>query len=304
LRRIDNTSASSREQTALDALKPGGYASVANNYETNTDMKHDLTSTCALVASLLGAAIAPHATRAAEVAAATADLGPAESNSADPDASLESVIVTGTRENNVKATDSVAPIDVVAGSALQESGATNLRDALERVLPSLNHQAFGGDLGNLTDTVQLRGLSPDQVLVLVNGKRRHTTANIYADSGPLQGSAPVDLDLIPITAIDHIEVLRDGAAAQYGSDAIAGVINIILKSAGHGGQITGNTGQYYDGGGFTGSGGANLGTTFAGDGFLNLSGDYLHHQHSVRSGPGQQDRRGRQPDIRRSKGRA
>ncbi len=95
------------------------------------------------------------------------------------------------------------------------TGATDLRDALERVLPSLNHAAFAGDYGALTDTVQLRGLSPDHVLILINGKRRHTTANIYTAGGPLQGSAPVDLDLIPLSAIDHIEVLRDGAAAMW-----------------------------------------------------------------------------------------
>ena len=201
-----------------------------------------------------------------------------------PDDATESVIVTGTRESNVKARDSVAPIDVLPASALQATGATDLRDALERVLPSLNHAAFAGDYGALTDTVQLRGLSPDHVLILINGKRRHTTANIYADGGPLQGSAPVDLDLIPLSAIDHIEVLRDGAAAQYGSDAIAGVINIILKSTDHGGTVSANGGNYYDGGGATAGGDADVGTSLGEDGFFHLSGDYNHHNHSVRSG--------------------
>ena len=150
-----------------------------------------------------------------------ADTPEAEASAAadaPDDAATEAVIVTGTRESNIKARDSVAPIDVLPAAALQATGATDLRDALERVLPSVNHAAFAGDYGALTDTVQLRGLSPDHVLILINGKRRHTTANIYADGGPLQGSAPVDLDLIPLSAIDHIEVLRDGAAAQYGRD--------------------------------------------------------------------------------------
>ena len=216
-----------------------------------------------------------------------ADTPEAEASAAadaPDDAATEAVIVTGTRESNVKARDSVAPIDVLPAAALQATGATDLRDALERVLPSVNHAAFAGDYGALTDTVQLRGLSPDHVLILINGKRRHTTANIYADGGPLQGSAPVDLDLIPLSAIDHIEVLRDGAAAQYGSDAIAGVINIILKSSDHGGDVTANTGNYYDGGGFTAGGGGDIGTSLGEDGFLHLSSDYNHHNHSIRSG--------------------
>ena len=226
------------------------------------------------------------ATTLLATAAHAADLPESEASAADApdDAATDAIIVTGTRESNVKARDSVAPVDVLPATALEATGATNLRDALERVLPSLNHAAFAGDYGALTDTVQLRGLSPDHVLILINGKRRHTTANIYADGGPLQGSAPVDLDLIPLSAIDHIEVLRDGAAAQYGSDAIAGVINIILKSTDHGGDVTANTGNYYDGGGFTAGGGGDFGTRLGEDGFLHLSADYNHHNHSVRSG--------------------
>jgi iron complex outermembrane recepter protein len=268
-------------------------------------MDSDLTSTRASLTPLLisltlvamAAAGTPEAARAAasaattesageaEAAVATAEPSTADNSAPDPDASLESVIVTGTRQSNVKARDSVAPIDVLPATALQETGATDLRDALERVLPSLNHAAFAGDYGALTDTVQLRGLSPDHVLILINGKRRHTTANIYADESPLQGSAPVDLDLIPLSAIDHIEVLRDGAAAQYGSDAIAGVINIILKNSDHGGNVTGTVGNYYDGGGFTGDGAADVGTSLGEGGYLHLSGDYRHHNHSNRSGP-------------------
>ena len=235
----------------------------------------------AVIAAAFIAAVAPAAGADASPASDSAPAAAADSDSGD---SLESVIVTGTRETNVKARDSAAPIDVLPATALQATGATDLRDALERVLPSLNHAAFAGDYGALTDTVQLRGLSPDHVLILINGKRRHTTANIYTAGGPLQGSAPVDLDLIPLSAIDHIEVLRDGAAAQYGSDAIAGVINIILKSANHGGTATANVGNYYDGGGFTAGGGGDLGTSLGDDGFLHLGGDYRHHNHSVRSG--------------------
>ena len=246
----------------------------------NLTLAATLLVTAARAAEATGAMSTADAAATANSTAAGADA-PAAADAGD---AAESVIVTGTRESNVKARDSVAPVDVLPASALEATGATDLRDALERILPSLNHAAYAGDYGALTDTVQLRGLSPDHVLILINGKRRHTTANIYADGGPLQGSAPVDLDLIPLSAIDHIEVLRDGAAAQYGSDAIAGVINIILKSANHGGDVTANTGNYYDGGGFTAGGGGDIGTSLGDDGFLHLSADYRHHNHSVRSG--------------------
>jgi iron complex outermembrane recepter protein len=235
-------------------------------------MKNSLMSTL-VAATLWGPGLA-----AAADASAAAD--------ADADSSsVDSVIVTGTRTSDVKARDSAAPITVISSEVLQATGATDLRDALERTLPSLNRQSVGSDLGALTDAIQLRGLSPDDLLVLVNGKRRHTTANIYLDADPQQGSAPVDLDLIPLSAIDHIEVLQDGAAAQYGSDAIAGVINIILKSQDHGGSVQATTGQYYQGDGFTAAGSGDIGTTLGEDGFLHLSVDYLHHDHSVRSGP-------------------
>src|SRR6202030_4565623 len=97
-------------------------------------------------------------------------------------------------------------------------------------------------------------------LVLVNGKRRHTTANLAVDTGSVyQGGAGVDLNFIPLDAVDHIEVLTEGAAAQYGTDAIAGVINIILKKNSSGGKLDGTYGNYFDGGGNTGNVGGNFG---------------------------------------------
>lgn len=152
------------------------------------------------------------------------------------------------------------------------------------VQPSLNTPAVGYDVGALARTFQLRGLSPAHTLVLVNGKRRHLSAGLYADSDPAQGANAVDLDLILLAAIDHIEVLRDGAAAQYGSDAIAGVINIILKTSGEGGSLAALGGSYYKGDGATGQidfdGGVKLGQ----DGTLHVSAGYRHHDFSNRSG--------------------
>ncbi|MER1153459.1 TonB-dependent receptor, partial [Pseudomonas aeruginosa] len=135
---------------------------------------------------------------------------------------LSTVVVTGTRKSDVKAQDSLSPIDVVSATQLRSSGAVDLRDALVKLLPSLTRQAQPFNASALTHTQSLRGLSPNHVLVLVNGKRRHETANLNISGGLEKGSTGVDLDTIPINAIERVEVLRDGASAQYGSDAIAG----------------------------------------------------------------------------------
>jgi iron complex outermembrane receptor protein len=169
-------------------------------------------------------------------------IAPAEST-ASP---VETVIVTGTRKTGTKVRESAAPISVISADALQETGASNLFDAMTALVPSYNSQSVGGDIGNMIRSVQLRGLGPNHALVLINGKRRHNTASIAADAGPNQYSSPADLDLIPVSAVDHIEILQDGAAAQYGSDAIAGVVNIILKASPSAGEISLMAGRHGD----------------------------------------------------------
>jgi len=146
---------------------------------------------------------------------------------------LQQVVVTGTRSIDRTASESLAPIDVLTPADLNATGSTDLASALSTLLPSLDFPRPAINDGN--DAIRpasLRGMSPDQVLVLVDGKRYHTTSLVNYNSAIGRGSAPVDLNSIPIAAIDHIEVLRDGAAAQYGSDAIAGVINVVLKRGG------------------------------------------------------------------------
>jgi iron complex outermembrane receptor protein len=161
------------------------------------------------------------------------------------DGELQSVVVTGTYAKNRRTVDSESPIDIIGAKELQASGSTELATVLGRVLPSLNFpRPSGADASDAVRPAQLRGLSPDQVLVLVNGKRRHTSAVVNVNGTQGRGSAPVDLNAIPLSAIDHIEVLRDGAAAQYGSDAIAGVINIILKKGASGGEAEIGFGEY------------------------------------------------------------
>ena len=160
----------------------------------------------------------------------------------------ETVIVTGTRVQGMTAADSAAPITVLGTDALTHgTGSPDLRDALGQSVPSFVAQQFGGDTANLTLSAALRGLSPNDTLVLVNGHRRHYTGNLHVGGGDFAGgSSSADLSLIPQGAIDHVEVLLDGAAAQYGTDAVVGVVNIILKKRSSGGQASINVGDYYN----------------------------------------------------------
>jgi iron complex outermembrane receptor protein len=177
---------------------------------------------------------------------------------------VQTIVVTGTRSLNRRTLDSESPVDVIGNKELLSTGSGELATVLSRLLPSMNFpRPSGADASDAVRPAQLRGLSPDQTLVLVNGKRRHTSAVVNVNGTLGRGSAPVDLNAIPLAAIERIEVLRDGAAAQYGSDAIAGVVNIILKRGAKGGEAEVVYGQYDAGDGeqatVRGSAGFNLG---------------------------------------------
>lgn len=145
-------------------------------------------------------------------------------------ASGDAIIVTGTRRSDRTLAESPVPIDVISGDALTETGYTEVNRILNQVVPSFNFpQPSVTDGTDVLRPATLRGLSPDQTLVLINGKRRHPSALLNINGSVGRGSAAVDLNTIPPLAIDRIEVLRDGASSQYGSDAIAGVINIQLR---------------------------------------------------------------------------
>lgn len=234
---------------------------------------------CLQVAAALAAAVAP-ATWAADPADAAAAAGPATDE-------ISEVVVTGTRTVGLIAADSPSPIQILSPEALKAaSGNADLMTTLAQIVPSLTMEAFGADMAGQTLQARLRGLSPNQVLVLVNGKRRHTTANLAVDEGsPYQGGAGVDLNFIPLDAIDHIEVLTDGAAAQYGSDAIAGVINIILKKNSSGGDVEGAYGQYFNGGGVTDQFDGNAGLEPYEGAYFSLTGSDHTHGHSDVGGP-------------------
>ena len=145
--------------------------------------------------------------------------------------SLQDIVVIGSRSRNRTVTESAVPIDIISMKEITSQGAqTNLNQILNMVAPSFtSNSTTVADGTDHIDPAQLRGLGPDQVLVLLNGKRRHTSSLVNINGSPGRGAVGTDLNSLPAFAIENIEVLRDGAAAQYGSDAIAGVININMK---------------------------------------------------------------------------
>lgn len=233
--------------------------------------KHHLLYTAILSANLLAAA-------------ASGSVAAAETPTADAP-KLDTVIVTGTRAQERTASASLSPIDVISGDALRSTGSDELGAVLARLIPSINFPRPSlVDGAELVRPAQLRGLSPDQVLVLVNGKRRHTSAFVNLGGAVGRGSAPADLNAIPVSAVDHIEVLRDGASARYGSDAIAGVINVILKHTDNGGSITSKFGEYKKGDGIQRNLAANTGLALGDNGFINLSGEGADNDYTNRAG--------------------
>jgi len=149
--------------------------------------------------------------------------------------SLEQVAWLGTRGFERAVADAPAPVDVIDGVQLRSTGRTSTADALLAFAPSLNRSHAGAEQGSdLVHAITMRGLDPDEVLVLVNGKRRHSSAQVNINGSLGRGASGVDLDAIPASLVDHVEILHGDATAQYGSDAIAGVVNIVLKSGVHG----------------------------------------------------------------------
>ena len=205
-------------------------------------------------------------------------------NKAD-ESEIDTVITIGTRGKPRSVLKSAVPADVFSADDLERRANDGLIDALNFLTPSYNAPTrAGGGTASIIATGALRGLNPDHTLILVNGKRRHKSSLIMAVSSLYNGSAPVDLDMIPLSAIKTVEVLRDGAAAQYGSDAIAGVINIILKDSDEGGSASTTYSENFDNGDgqrymFTG----NLGFSLGQNGFLNLSTVYKHQEDSNRA---------------------
>jgi len=183
---------------------------------------------------------------ALSIAALFGAIAPAQAqdSGADSASAGATVIVTGTRVANRTALDTAAPVDIISAETLKNTGSTELNQALAIALPSLNFPRPAITDG--TDTIRpatLRGMSPDQSLVLVNSKRRHASSLVNLNGSIGRGAAAVDLNTIPSSIVRNIEVLRDGAAAQYGSDAIAGVVNVRLRTDREGGEGTVSFGE-------------------------------------------------------------
>ena len=204
------------------------------------------------------------------------------------------IIVTGTRTQGRTRLDSIAPIDVLSGNSLRQQGTSEVGAALATVAPSIDFPRNAAVDG--TDSIRpatLRGLAPDQTLVLINGVRGHSSALLNVNGSVGRGSAAVDLNTIPNVALESIEVLRDGASAQYGSDAIAGVVNLRLREARSGGGASVTYGQYdtdinaprssrHASDGETVTVSAWQGIGLGQEGFLTVSGEYLNRKATSR----------------------
>jgi len=224
-----------------------------------------------------GVADAQAAAGAQSDPAAQSDTAAQSDSSADDD--LEDVLVIGRRRAGNTAEESPAPVDVISGVDFLRSGNTgDISDNLRFNVPSFNATIASGDGDTFVRPTSLRGLAPDQALVMVNGKRRHRAA-LIAEFVPAAGKgahAP-NMGMIPGIALERVEVLRDGASAQYGSDAIAGVINLVTRTEGEGGEIRMHYGQFYEGEQSYSIAG-NVGLPLTDRGFLNVSVEYAVNQ--------------------------
>jgi iron complex outermembrane receptor protein len=203
----------------------------------------------------------------------------------DENAAVEKIAVIGSRAAPRSIADSPVPIDIIGGDELGKNGSSDMLDMLASTVPSFAARAQPiSDAATLIRPVNLRGLSSDSTLILVNGKRRHRASVIaFQGGGVNDGAQGPDISVIPSTALKQVEVLRDGAAAQYGSDAIAGVMNFVLKDSADGGSLSVKQGEYYEGDGVTTTFDGNIGLPLTDDGFANFSFQYKNADATSRS---------------------
>ncbi|MEE9433740.1 MAG: TonB-dependent receptor [Sphingorhabdus sp.] len=197
----------------------------------------------------------------------------------------EVITVIGSRGKPRSVTDSPVAVDSLGADELASTGATETGRILQELVPSFNFSSSSVSDG--TDSLlpaTLRGLGPDQTLVLVNGKRRHKAALIHVNTSVGRGTAGTDISAIPASALKRVDVLRDGASALYGSDAIAGVINFELRDDPEAGNVTGSIGQTYDSDGLTFLASINKGFGFGDGGFVNITYEYRNKERTNRAG--------------------
>jgi iron complex outermembrane receptor protein len=193
-------------------------------------------------------------------------------NLSDQEQAIENITIVGSRVSGRSADDLPVPVDIFSAEALANTGQTEVGRMLQTIAPSFNFSSSA--ISDGTDALRpatLRGLGPDQTLVLINGKRRHQASLIHINTSVGRGTTGTDLNAVPASAIKRIEVLRDGAAAQYGSDAIAGVINIVLNDQPYGGKIALSYGEYSKGDGETTNIDFSMGLALGRNGYLNTT---------------------------------
>ena len=204
-----------------------------------------------------------------------------EQQLAEEPAAPAAITVIGSRRKDRSITDTAVAIDVIQPEAISTTGYSDLNDALRTLVPAFNVKRLqGNDGSSFVRPVTLRGSPPDHVLLLLNGKRRHRAAIVQIGTGhaTTSGSQGQDFNVIPPIAFERLEVLRDGASAQYGSDAIAGVVNVVLKDDTSGGAAMAQAGKYYDVGGETYDLQGHLAFGLGDVGYLNVSGQYTYQE--------------------------
>jgi iron complex outermembrane receptor protein len=198
---------------------------------------------------------------------------------------LDEVVVTGSRTSARTNTTSALPIDVLSAKDLTSTGQATFDKALQYRIPSFNTvNTPVNDATSLLDPYEIRNMGPSRTLILINGKRKNLSALVYVQTSPGRGETGADISAIPTDAIERVEILRDGASAQYGSDAIAGVMNIILKKSSNGGSATLRTGITSEGDGETFGLTINNGTTVGDTGFVNYTLDFSKTEMANRPG--------------------
>lgn len=207
------------------------------------------------------------------LALGTAPSYAAENESTVEEKNIERIAVVGSRSAPRSVAESPVPVDIIGGDELGKNASSDMLDMLQGAIPSFNVRAQPiSDAATLIRPVNLRGLSSDSTLVLVNGKRRHRASVIaFQGGGVNDGAQGPDISVIPSIGMKQVEVLRDGAAAQYGSDAIAGVMNFVLKDDADGGSLSVKRGEYYEGDGTQTIIDGNIGMPLTDDGFANIS---------------------------------
>ncbi|MFC5576976.1 TonB-dependent receptor plug domain-containing protein [Lysobacter niabensis] len=244
----------------------------------------------AVVAALAVGAASPVLAQDSPQEATPQQAAPAPQTAPRGAVDIDELVVTGTRVPGRSPTESLSPIDVFRPANLERQSSADFTDQLSIIAPSFNTQRFPiADGTAFIRPANLRNLPPDQTLVLINGKRRHRSALVNLQAEPFgtinQGSQAVDYGLIPSAAISRVEVLRDGSSAQYGSDAIAGVVNIILNDNAEGVRVDAQYGSTYEGDGDKFRSSFNLGLPLTEDGFFNLTAEYFESDFTSRGIP-------------------